>query len=80
MISLYKFADLPRNVLYSFGPFLTKESPCTRMQDMQPCIEKHENHSIHGLLSSDDNSLLETKLFLQTIEELLCRSSIVIWL
>ena len=42
--------------------------------------EKHENHSIHGLLSSDDNSLLETKLFLQTIEELLCRSSIVIWL
>ena len=50
------------------------------MQDMQPCIEKHENHSIPGLLSSDDNSLLETKLFLQTIEELLCRSSIVIWL
>ncbi len=32
------------------------------MQDMQPCIEKHENHSIPGLLSSDDNSLLETKL------------------
>ncbi len=50
------------------------------MQDMQPCIEKHENHSIPGLLSSDDNSLLETKLFLQTIEELLCRSSIVMLL
>ncbi len=50
------------------------------MQDMQPCIEKHENHSIPGLLSSDDNSLLETKLFLQTIEELLCRSSIVIFI
>ena len=25
------------------------------MQDMQPCIEKHENHSIPGLLSSDDS-------------------------